>query len=446
MIALQHWVSLRLNLVNSQNASYHREWTRWVAIRIEQTIEAKRVTFTEYMDKLQEINNMHGSESDNETASESETSVESSSLVNLQPVLYTLRNKKKISQSSQILFLSQVDSVLDSPSPSPPIQVQAVEKKRAVAPTTGNEVKSSQQQSLSTVILSQESDEVSAVSEAPKRPRFKSPHNYTPDDSEEGRAYTEAIQRLQTIPYTAESISKHFKTRELFMILSKHYDALPSSASKKRCINLLLTLLQQQIIQVKRVESNSSPISLPVAASFLSCCSGKGWFSFLFLLPSTCCFVLSFPSSIAYVLQFVMFVIDRKHSHSETSWVHSSFSYESEFPFLSSLLHPTDIKNDFPSSRPSSNSLFINYWSKYNSRLFDFQPSDSIAVHIPVLVELYWNPEFFGSWNNASHALPIVWHTWNSSCKWNDLPTIRSSRRVGGSRCRKSELMLADNM
>ena len=237
-----------------------------MAIRIEQTIEAKRVTFTEYMDKLQEINNMHGSESDNETASESETS----------PVLYTLRNKKKISQSSQILFLSQVDSVLDSPSPSPPIQVQAVEKKRAVAPTTGNEVKSSQQQSLSTVILSQESDEVSAVSEAPKRPRFKSPHNYTPDDSEEGRAYTEAIQRLQTIPHTAESIGKHFKTRELFMILSKHYDALPSSASKKRCINLLLTLLQQQIIQVKRVESNSSPISLPVAASFLSCCSGKG--------------------------------------------------------------------------------------------------------------------------------------------------------------------------
>ena len=68
--------------------------------------------------------------------------------------MYSLRNKKKISQSSQILFLSQIDPVLASQTSqtsqttvsSPEIEIRRAERKRAIIPDYQNEQKISKTQ------------------------------------------------------------------------------------------------------------------------------------------------------------------------------------------------------------------------------------------------------------------------------------------------------------
>ena len=68
--------------------------------------------------------------------------------------MYSLRNKKKISQSSQILFLSQIDPVLASQTSqtsqttvsSPEIEIRRAERKRAIIPDYQNEQKISKMQ------------------------------------------------------------------------------------------------------------------------------------------------------------------------------------------------------------------------------------------------------------------------------------------------------------
>lgn len=131
------------------------------------------------------------------------------------------------------------------------------------------------------------------------------------------------------------------------------------------------------------------------------------------------------------MIQFVFTsYTDHKNPPIDTSWECASFSWESEFPRLAAISkNPIPVSSDarnamsagagtgprndmqsslssqsrirqttssatasviFQSSFPSvvrsisSNTVLINYWSKQNNRLFEFQPSDSIAIHIPV--------------------------------------------------------------
>ena len=130
---------------------------------------------------------------------------------------------------------------------------------------------------------------------------------------------------------------------------------------------------------------------------------------------------------------------DQKNPPIDTSWESASFSWESEFPRLAAISkNPIPVSSDarnamsagtgprndmqsslssqsrirqtassatasviFQSSFPSvvrsisSNTVLINYWSKQNNRLFEFQPSDSIAIHIPVsLIVNLFNQSF----------------------------------------------------
>lgn len=78
---------------------------------------------------------------DMETASESETSVGINHVFHFQPILYSLRDKKVVSQSSQLLFLSQMNDAMDSPS-TPSISVQQTSQHKVKAP---NLVKPSKQ-------------------------------------------------------------------------------------------------------------------------------------------------------------------------------------------------------------------------------------------------------------------------------------------------------------
>lgn len=189
--------------------------------------------------------------------------------------MYSLRNKKKISQSSQILFLSQIDPVLVSQTSqttiSPPeIEIRRAERKRAIIPDYQNEQKISKTQ-FEKRSFNRSSAGRSNSNNSQKRSSSiisQSQHTNKKEKEEtkerESNTYPELISRLENIEHTEESINKHFTARELQILLKPHCRNVPDLKRKSRCVSTLLQLICQHIIDCKQDDCIPSPVALPV--------------------------------------------------------------------------------------------------------------------------------------------------------------------------------------
>ena len=185
--------------------------------------------------------------------------------------MYSLRNKKKISQSSQILFLSQIDPVLASQTSqttvsSPEIEIRRAERKRAIIPDYQNEQKISKMQ-LEKRSFNQSSEGRSNSNNSQKRSSLtisQSQHINKKEKERESSTYPELVNRLENIEHTEESINKHFTARELQILLKPHCRNVPDLKRKSRCVSTLLQLICQHIIDCKQDDCIPSPVALPV--------------------------------------------------------------------------------------------------------------------------------------------------------------------------------------
>ena len=185
--------------------------------------------------------------------------------------MYSLRNKKKISQSSQILFLSQIDPVLASQTSqttvsSPEIEIRRAERKRAIIPDYQNEQKISKTQ-FEKRSFNQSSEGKSNSNNSQKRSSLtisQSQHTNKKEKERESSTYPELINRLENIEHTEESINKHFTARELQILLKPHCRNVPDLKRKSRCVSTLLQLICQHIIDCKQDDCIPSPVALPV--------------------------------------------------------------------------------------------------------------------------------------------------------------------------------------
>ena len=188
--------------------------------------------------------------------------------------MYSLRNKKKISQSSQILFLSQIDPVLVSQTSqtsqttvsSPEIEIRRAERKRAIIPDYQNEQKISKMQ-FEKRSFNQSSEGRSNSNNSQKRSSStisQSQHTNKKEKERESSTYPELINRLENIEHTEESINKHFTARELQILLKPHCRNVPDLKRKSRCVSTLLQLICQHIIDCKQDDCIPSPVALPV--------------------------------------------------------------------------------------------------------------------------------------------------------------------------------------
>ena len=188
--------------------------------------------------------------------------------------MYSLRNKKKISQSSQILFLSQIDPVLASQTSqtsqttvsSPEIEIRRAERKRAIIPDYQNEQKISKMQ-FEKRSFNQSSEGKSNSNNSQKRSSLtisQSQHTNKKEKERESSTYPELINRLENIEHTEESINKHFTARELQILLKPHCRNVPDLKRKSRCVSTLLQLICQHIIDCKQDDCIPSPVALPV--------------------------------------------------------------------------------------------------------------------------------------------------------------------------------------
>ena len=185
--------------------------------------------------------------------------------------MYSLRNKKKISQSSQILFLSQIDPVLASQTSqttvsSPEIEIRRAERKRAIIPDYQNEQKISKTQ-FEKRSFNQSSEGRSNSNNSQKRSSLtisQSQHTNKKEKERESSTYPELINRLENIEHTEESINKHFTARELQILLKPHCRNVPDLKRKSRCVSTLLQLICQHIIDCKQDDCIPSPVALPV--------------------------------------------------------------------------------------------------------------------------------------------------------------------------------------
>lgn len=188
--------------------------------------------------------------------------------------MYSLRNKKKISQSSQILFLSQIDPVLASQTSqtsqttvsSPEIEIRRAERKRAIIPDYQNEQKISKMQ-LEKRSFNQSSEGRSNSNNSQKRSSLTISQSQLTNKKEKERessTYPELVNRLENIEHTEESINKHFTARELQILLKPHCRNVPDLKRKSRCVSTLLQLICQHIIDCKQDDCIPSPVALPV--------------------------------------------------------------------------------------------------------------------------------------------------------------------------------------
>ena len=188
--------------------------------------------------------------------------------------MYSLRNKKKISQSSQILFLSQIDPVLASQTSqtsqttvsSPEIEIRRAERKRAIIPDYQNEQKISKMQ-LEKRSFNQSSEGRSNSNNSQKRSSLTISQSQLTNKKEKERessTYPELVNRLENIEHTEESINKHFTARELQILLKPHCRNVPDLKRKSRCVSTLLQLICKHIIDCKQDDCIPSPVALPV--------------------------------------------------------------------------------------------------------------------------------------------------------------------------------------
>ena len=188
--------------------------------------------------------------------------------------MYSLRNKKKISQSSQILFLSQVDPVLASQTnqtsqttTSPPdVEIRRAERKRATVPDSQSEKKIAKRQ-LEKRSFNQSSKGKSNSLNSQKR-SSSTISQFQPTNKKEKEkdtnTYPELLKRLENIQHTEDNIYKNFTARELQILLKPHYQNVPDLKRKNRCVSMLLQLIYQHVIDCKQDDCIPSPITLPV--------------------------------------------------------------------------------------------------------------------------------------------------------------------------------------
>ena len=193
--------------------------------------------------------------------------------------MYSLRNKKKISQSSQILFLSQVDPVLASQTnqtsqttTSPPdVEIRRAERKRATVPDSQSEKKIAKRQ-LEKRSFNQSSKGKSNSLNSQKR-SSSTISQFQPTNKKEKEkdtnTYPELLKRLENIQHTEDNIYKNFTARELQILLKPHYHNVPDLKRKNRCVSMLLQLIYQHVIDCKQDDCIPSPITLPVITAVM---------------------------------------------------------------------------------------------------------------------------------------------------------------------------------
>lgn len=193
--------------------------------------------------------------------------------------MYSLRNKKKISQSSQILFLSQVDPVLASQTnqtsqttTSPPdVEIRRAERKRATVPDSQSEKKIAKRQ-LEKRSFNQSSKGKSNSLNSQKR-SSSTISQFQPTNKKEKEkdtnTYPELLKRLENIQHTEDNIYKNFTARELQILLKPHCQNVPDLKRKNRCVSMLLQLIYQHVIDCKQDDCIPSPITLPVLTAVM---------------------------------------------------------------------------------------------------------------------------------------------------------------------------------
>lgn len=181
--------------------------------------------------------------------------------------MYSLRNKKTVPQSSQILFLSQVDPMLEnSTTPSPPdVQIRGADRKRATVPQLQSGKKAEKQQSENKSLTQNSKGKISVIS-SQKRALTNISQSLPTSKKDKLSTYPELIKRLENIAHTEESINKHFTTRELQVLIEPHYVNVPNLKAKRCCVDIVLQLIYQHIIDCKQNDCIPSPIALPVTS------------------------------------------------------------------------------------------------------------------------------------------------------------------------------------
>ncbi|KAK8829112.1 hypothetical protein WA556_005669, partial [Blastocystis sp. ATCC 50177/Nand II] len=261
---------------------------------IEPQTQRKRMTFDDYMQTItfsetkRPISDMkeHEQNSELETASESEAS----------PVLFSLRNKREVSKSSQILFLSQIDdSFHHSPStPSssdkPVVHVQGLASHR-IDVSAGESIPSKPTPSISpfpdSVIVPSNRpvnpplpSEPSLSVPIPQLLSISSPRKQlTPSQKKQSSQlqkkqstkhtvtleeldYNQLIKRLQHKTLTVDLLLNTFTIREMRFILLQNLVTTPASHSKRQYAQQVFDCLK------KRFPSTTAQLSATATRPF----------------------------------------------------------------------------------------------------------------------------------------------------------------------------------
>ncbi|KAK8798293.1 hypothetical protein WA588_003378, partial [Blastocystis sp. NMH] len=345
--------------------------------------ESPRFTFSDYVNstvnkrtRLDPSPTVLGS--DNETASESETS----------PVLYSLRNRQTVSQSSQILFLSQLNDTINSPSTesahsTPTLQVQGATTHQVALPSEGSSKVTSEKikQPPPSLDLSQPLPETLLTSEMPtpaddrKQSSRSQKRVHSPSESLEDEGYyANVVRKFRGGSVSTNWIRRNLSMRDISFVLTQNAIFAPSGANKITLSQLLHDALEKKQIAFPVEKKENKP------TLFLS----KRWESGISVAPSIEILLCTmFPS---------LYRVYKEKKKVVWSWVNTSnIDVQRDFPFLHSLITKQLVPT--PSFPQKTSDMIIdtlqkrlfafNYWSKYNDTLFDFAIDDSIAIHVP---------------------------------------------------------------
>lgn len=157
-----------------------------------------------------------------------------------------------------------------SPTPSPPqVEVRGAERKRATAPQSQSQKKTAMRKQSEKKSQSQNTKGKTNVTSSQKRSPAAVAESQPTNKKERTSTYPELLKRLESVAHTKESINKNFTARELQILIEPHSSDVPSSRSKDRCVNVVLQLINEHIIECKQNDCIPSPIALPVSLTDL---------------------------------------------------------------------------------------------------------------------------------------------------------------------------------
>ena len=329
-------------------------------------------------------------------------------------MLFSLRNKREVSKSSQILFLSQIDDSFHHPpstpssSDKPVVHVQGLASHR-IDVSAGESIPSKPTPSISpfpdSVIVPSNRpvnpplpSEPSLSVPIPRLQSISSPRKQlTPSQKKqsipsqkkqstkhtvtlEELNYNQLIKRLQHKTLTVDLLLNTFSARlappsclairEMRFILLQNLVTTPASHSKRQYAQQVFDCLK------KRFPSTTAQLSATATRPFQ-------WRqpAAIAVAPSVETLLCAeFPSLFkACVNLSISFTVDSTRPRSLFEWqgwcvsqcsqIDAGESWFAEFPHLKKAMAS-------PYRR--------NYWSKFNSALMTFRPSQPVAVHLPV--------------------------------------------------------------